>query len=301
MVALDCPARLNIEPEILRSTFNQEPFGFTHSLSTLDILKFDNLQILAEKYAGINRDYYVAHSAKTPGTVFTSVPVAPFEPHEAMRRLNSGSYRVLLKRPEDYDPRFRDLLEDLFKQVAERLVGLVREDIARIEGGLLISSSATTTPFHFDPEVGFFSQIEGEKIYHLYSPSVVSEPELEAFYRSGRVSIAQVDLEGREPSREHVFPLGPGLGLHQPENAPHWVETRGSRSISYTMVFETRQMRARGRARAANYYLRRLSLRPPRPSANPTADAIKSEAMRAVLPVRRTLADINRKVRQARG
>jgi hypothetical protein len=196
----------------------------------------------------------------------------------------------------------------LFKQVAERLAGLAREDIARIEGGLLIRSSATTTPFHFDPEVGFFSQevgffcqIEGEKIYHLYSPSVVSEAELEAFYRSGRVSIAQVDLEGRDPSREHVFPVGPGLGLHQPENAPHWVETKGSRSISYTMVFETKQMRARRRARAANYYLRRLSLRPPRPGANPTADAIKSEAMRAVLPVRRTLADINRKVRQARG
>jgi hypothetical protein len=37
MVALDCPARLNIGPEILRSSFNREPFGFTHSLSTLDI------------------------------------------------------------------------------------------------------------------------------------------------------------------------------------------------------------------------------------------------------------------------
>jgi|BarGraIncu00222A_1022003.scaffolds.fasta_scaffold36406_3 hypothetical protein len=96
MVALDCPARLNIEPEILRSSFNREPFGFTHSLSTLDILKFDNLQILAEKYAGIKQDYYVAYSARTPGVAFTSVPVAPFEPHEAMRQLNSGSYRVLL-------------------------------------------------------------------------------------------------------------------------------------------------------------------------------------------------------------
>ncbi len=300
MAVLDFSARTNIGPDSLRSSFNREPIGFTHALSALDILQFDNLQALAKKYAGVNRDYYVAHGAKTPGTLFTSVQVAPFEPHEAMRHLDLGSYRILLKRPEDYDLRFRDLLEDLFRQVADLTPGLKREDIVRIEGGLLISSSATTTPFHYDPEIGFFSQIEGEKIYHVYSPSVMSEPELEAFFRSGRVSIAEVKLEECDPLREHVFALGPGLGLHQPENAPHWVQTKGSRSISYTMVFETKEMRARGRARAANYYLRRLSFCPPRPGGNPSSDAVKSGAMRVALPIRRALADVNRMVRQAR-
>jgi len=292
MVTLDRPAGLQLDPEVLRQSFDREPFGFNHSLSGLDLFKFEELQALTEKYIGHNEDYYIAAGAPAPGVIFYSVPIAPYEPHVAMERLEAESYRILLKRPEKYDPRFRELIDQLFKQVVDSLGGLGDDRIVRLEAGLIISSAATTTPFHFDPEVGFFSQIEGEKIYHVYPPSILGEEELERFYRSGRVSIAQVDLEGRDPAREHVFSLRPGKGLHQPQNAAHWVETRGARSISYTFVFETEARRARGRARAFNHYLRSLKLNPAAPGANPALDAFKSEAMRIVLPIRKGIADI---------
>src|SRR5262249_10177785 len=156
--------------------------------------------------------------------------------------------------------RFRELLDTLFRQVVDLRGGLRRERVVRLESGILISSAATTTPFHFDPEINFFSQIEGEKIYHAYAPSVLTEPELERFYIRGVVNIGQVQLNGRDPAREHVFTLGPGKGFHQPQNSPHWVETRESRSVSYAFVWESNATRARGRVRAFNYYLRKLRL-----------------------------------------
>ena len=163
------------------------------------------------------------------------------------------------------------------------------EQVVRLQGSILISSAATTTPFHFDPEIGFFSQIEGEKIYHVYSPTVLSEAELERFYVRGNVNIGQVDLGGRDPAREYVFNLGPGKGLHQPQNAPHWVETVGARSVSYTFVFETDATRAMGRVRAFNYLQRKLGLSPARPGTHSALECAKSQTMKAVIPVAKSL------------
>jgi hypothetical protein len=301
LVTLDRPTGLQLDPDSLRNLFDREPFGFDHSLSGLDLFKFEELYALAEKYIGHAEDYYVASSAPRPDTVFFSVPPTPYLlPHEVLQHLETGSYRVLLKRPENYDLRFRELIDQLFAQVADSLGGFGGDRIVRLEAGLLITSAATTTPFHFDPEIGFFSQIEGEKLYHVYSPSILGEEELERLYATGPTTIVQIDLEGRDPAREHVFTLGPGKGFHQPQNAAHWVETRASRSISYTFVFETEAGRARGRARGFNHFLRCLKLNPAPLGANPAIDAIKSEAMRGVLPVRRRLGDILRRARRNR-
>jgi hypothetical protein len=183
----------------------------------------------------------------------------------------------LLKRPEKHDPRFRELLDLLFRQVVDLRGGLGRERVVRLESAVLVSSAATITPFHFDPEINFFAQIAGEKIYHVYSPSALHEAELERFYIRGAVNIGQVALKGRDPKCEHIFTLAPGMGLHQPQNAPHWVETRDSRSVSYAFVFETNASRALGR------------LRPATPGARPALDRLKAVTMRALIPARKVL------------
>jgi len=113
------------------------------------------------------------------------------------------------------------------------------------------------------------------------------------------LSIAQLDLAKRDPTRECVFALKPGMGFHQPQNAPHWVETGAERSISYSFVFETDVSRARNRIRACNYFLRRAGISPALPGARPTADAAKAVAMRVVFPVRRRLTNLAAKLRKA--
>jgi hypothetical protein len=207
-------------------------------------------------------------------------------PNEAMENLEKQACRILLKRPENHDPHFRELIDLLFRQVMELHGGLGNEKIIRLESSVFISSAAATTPLHFDPEVGFFSQIEGEKFYHAYAPADVSEPELERFYKRGVVDIAQVPLNKRDPQLEHVFDLLPGKSFHQPQNSPHWVRTGNERSISYTFVFETEAGRALGRTRAFNHYVRKMRMSPALPGVNPAKDARKAGFMQTVLPVR---------------
>ncbi len=75
--------------------------------------------------------------------------------------------------------------------------------------------------------------------------------------------------------------LLPGAGLHQSQDAPHWVETVGSRSISYTFVYETREGRMLLRLRSFNAYLRRVHIGPARRGVQPARDAMRAAAIPA--------------------
>jgi hypothetical protein len=290
-------ARLDVDRKKFRQSFDREPLEFTHNLSQLDLFKSDSLCALAAKFSGASQDYFIAGSAASAGTDFDSVPHDRHSPSEALENLGTRPSRILLKRPENHDPQFRELLVSLFRQIVDLRGGLGNERVVRLESALLISSAATTTPIHFDPEIGFFSQIEGEKFYHVYSPASVSEPELERFYIRGAVAIGKVDLGRRDPAHEHVFNLGPGKGFHQPQNAPHWVQTGKSRSVSYTLVFETDATRALGRTRAFNHYQRKSGFRPANPGAHVALDSAKASAMLAVIPARKFVGRMLSRVR----
>jgi hypothetical protein len=288
------PALLKLDQPLLRDQLDRKPFGFDHDLHRLPLFSPDALYKLAQKYAQFPEDYFVSGSAPTPGTRFYSLAPVAFKPHEAMERLDQSPVRILLKRMEKHDPDFRDLLHSLLAQVIDTLGGIGNDRVTRLESAIFISSAASITPFHYDPETNFFSQIEGEKIYHLYAPSVVTEPELESFYSRGVLDIAQLQLDSRDASQEYVFALRPGKGMHQPRNSPHWVETVDSRSISYVFVYETESAMRTGRVRAFNHYLRAVGMHPAGPLQRPMADAAKAAAMRVVLPLRRRLGRLAR-------
>jgi hypothetical protein len=297
MTSLEPTAQLNLDDAAFSENYDRVPFGFSHNLHRLSLFENETLRSLCETYAAHAEDYFVSHSAPTAGAVFYSVPKAPLKPGEAFDQLSAGSYKILLKRLERHHEGFRDLLNTLFAQVKEQLQrNRFPVEAVRLESSVFISAPQATTPFHFDPEVNFFSQIEGEKIYHLYAPSVLAEDEVEPLYMRATTDIGQVDLKRRDPSAEHVFRLQPGMGLHQPQDAPHWVETVGLRSVSYTFVYETREGRMRSRVRSFNAYLRRLHINPARPGERPARDAAKAVAMAAAIPVRRQIGKAVRSV-----
>ena len=292
----DAP-KLDIDQQVFDVDFDRRPIGYAHNLNRLDIFKFDALQDLAHRYDQHRHDVFIASGAKEPGQIFYDVRTLSDLPSLAMQSLDVRPCRILLKRPEHYSPAFSDLLNVLFEQITRLRGGrLSLSQVVRLESAILISSSHTTTPFHFDPEVGFFCQIEGSKEYHVYEPSVVVERELEDFYRGGIVDIGQIELVNRNVEKEHVFNLVAGRGFHQPQNAPHWVETGTARSISYTMVFETERSRAQGRVRAFNHYQRKLGVMPTPPGHRPGLDSAKSQTMTLALPLRRF---VGRNVRAA--
>ncbi len=277
-VALE-DVQLNIDPTSYEALYNRTPFGFTHNLHQLEIFQSDSISELLDRYTGASNDYYVAGSAATASSAFFDAPHIKLSPKEAIHQLDERPTRILLKRLENHDDRFRTLLDLIIKQIRSIPGGLGDQPILRIQSSMFITSAASTTPLHFDPEVGFFTQIEGDKTYHVYSPDDVQEQDLEDFYVRGKVSIGQLDMAQRDPGKEQVYNLTAGHGFHQPQNAPHWVETCGTRSISYSCVFETSADRALGRTRAFNYYERKLGMRPTPPGKNSQLDSVKAEAI----------------------
>lgn len=282
-------ALLTVDQAVYKTAFNNTPFSFKHYLHQLPMFQPQGLAELAKKYGEKPNDYYVSNSAPTPGTKFFDVKAKTLTPDQAFAQFSSGPMRLLLKRPENYDAAFRELLDALFEKVIELRGGLNGEKIVRCESAIFVSAASSTTPFHFDPEINHFFQIEGDKHYHVYSPSAVREDELEDFYVEGKTEIGQLDLATRDKTLEHVFDLVPGSGFHQPQDSPHWVQTGAERSVSYAFVYETDASRARGRIFAANHYLRKLGVNPQPPGASPGTDNAKSSVMKVVVPVRRRI------------
>jgi hypothetical protein len=283
--------RLELPPKLVERSFNREPFGFNHNLHELDMFELRSLASLAEKqYRGHERDFFLASSATAPDQKFRAVSSVSLELADAFSSLKDRSIRILLKRPEDHDERFRKLRDTLVTQILDRSPELRNDRILRLESAVFITSAATLTPFHFDPSAVFFCQVLGEKVYHVYSPTSLSEPELEQFYFRGMIDIAQVELTKRDPRQENVFRLRAGTGLHQPQNAPHWVETQGDVSISYSFFFETLAARKTSRIRGFNHYLRMAGAQPQPPGLSRGIDALKAEAMNVWIPCRKTLS-----------
>lgn len=274
---------IDVSPQTFLQDLNRQPFGLRHALHTLPLFSMAALRQVAAAWPA--KDFFVAQGAPAPGTKFYSTEPVSLTPGEAFDRLGVGSYRILLKRLERHAPGFRELLDALFEEVCCLRPEFRNERLMRLESFIFISSASTITPFHFDPEMNFFFQIAGDKAYHMYAPDSLAEPELERYYLRGAIDIGQVDFWRRRGQPEHRFDLAPGLGMHQPINAPHWVETGGGLSISYSFSVETDRTRAMGRTRAFNSLVRLVGMRPSRPGDKRLVDQAKAQAMHAVRPL----------------
>lgn len=277
---------LDLNSESFGLNFDKHPFGFKHHLSEQDMFSAHSLAGLAECYGKIEQDYFLAASANNASDIFENVRQYKSKPGEFFQQLGPSKGRMLLKRPEKYSDAFAELLKSLHQQVMDLIPNSHQDPVVRLESAIFVSSAKTVTPAHWDPEIGFFCQIRGEKFYHVYDPSVVSERELEDFYKLNDIRTCQVDLPKLNTAKEHVFHLREGDGFHQPQNSPHWVETGDDQSVSYTMVFETASGRTFNRTRAFNYYQRRLGLNPSLPGIWPKLDMLKSEAMKSCFPIK---------------
>ena len=276
-------------------TFELEPFALTHSLHLDEMFSDQSIADLVRRFDDGGRSF-IATGAGDAGDAFRSLPEHRIKPSEALARAEETSTRILLKRPEDHDERFRKLSDDLYQQIVATNPLAARSPALRIQASIFITSGATITPVHFDPEVNYFFQIRGAKAFHVFRPSCLEEEVVDAFYNKQVVDIAEVPLSACDSADERVFDLEPGRGLYQPLNAPHWVRTGAERSVSYSFVFETEEMRARGKVRACNHYLRKLGMQPDSGRLEGGASPLKIAAIDTLVPMRRMIGPLVRRV-----
>ncbi|VTZ26583.1 Transcription factor jumonji JmjC domain protein [Methylocella tundrae] len=188
---------------------------------------------------------------------------------------------MMLSFANQVDPEFDALMGQIIGEIAAA-TGLCASDVAFKGMTVIVSAPRAVTPYHNDREQNVLFQIRGVKDVYLYDqndPFILSQSVIEAFQiGNDGATRYRAELAGREA----VYRLEPGLAVHHPALAPHWVKNGDGVSVSLAVYFTTRSMDDLARIHQANSILRQLGLRPPAPDLSRGSDRLKAAFLRSL-------------------
>ena len=262
---------LDIDPQAFAAGFGKRPFLLRHHLAGHALFSLDRLIALSKSLPADRVEY---NAGDLPVSIDPArTPRNGLSPEETIRRIRECRSWLVLKNVE-LDPAYRVLLE---RCLAETKIPM-REKQAYI----FVSSPHAVTPYHLDPEENFLLQIRGRKTLQVFDPAdrtVLSEQELERFFSGAHRNLVFRD---QALASARSFELTPGVALHVPLAAPHWVQNGPQVSISFSITGQTRASMRRQKVHRMNGRLRRLGLRPRPAGYSPLRDALKEFCYRMV-------------------
>lgn len=275
---------LEIEAATFRASFNRQPFILRHQLTNHPLFTLPRLVELAQKLpASCVR--YNAGDVPVNERLYMG-PKTGLSIEETIHRIEQCNSWLVLKFVEQ-DEEYGQLLHECLDEIQAFSEPLDPGMHSRA-GFIFVSSPSSVTPYHLDPEYNFLLQIRGHKTVHLFDAAdraVLSDQELEKYFiASDKYNLSFKD---EYQPRASLHELSPGLGLHFPVTAPHWVKNGDSVSISFSITFRTPQSDRRGRIYDINGRLRRIGLQPSPYGRSAIKDAAKLYAARALALARR--------------
>ena len=276
---------LCIDAQQFRECFDRRPFLIGHALTNHPLFEISRLMRLCRSLPAASVEY---NAGNIPiGVTPEQTPANGLSAEETIRRIAECKSWMALKYVEQ-DPEYRVLLDRCLEEVA-KYSEPIRPGMCLAQGFIFINSPGAVTPYHMDPEHNFLLQIRGSKRIHLFDGrdrSIVSEEELERFYRGAHRNLAySTDLE----KTAWTFDLKPGFGLHVPVTAPHHVTNGAEVSVSFSITFRTPDLDRRCLVHVCNAFLRRRGIRPALAGAHPTRDTLKYLASSVVFKIHRRL------------
>lgn len=255
-VALECNRFLD--------NFNRRPFTVRHGLTDRPAFRLERLIELARRLPPEAVEYNAGDLPITQDPQRT--PRTGLSIEDTIRRITECRSWMVLKRVE-VDPEYRRLLDECLDAIAPLAPGMRTR-----RGFIFVSSPGSVTPYHIDHEYNFLLQICGRKSMSIFDRSVVSEQELERFYRGAHRNLI---LANHHEHAARTFELGPGDGVHVPVNAPHYVLNGPEVSVSFSITFRTPEGDRRSAVYLVNDRLRRLGFTPRAVGAAPVVDGAK--------------------------
>ncbi|MDX7950257.1 hypothetical protein P7D22_03570 [Lichenihabitans sp. Uapishka_5] len=274
--------------ETFAACFNKTSFLLKHSLPDTGLFTLPRIAELANAMLASGRkDTVSALHFKDArlDSKFTSLAEERQLTDIVERLSNSGSW-IKLTRVQDFDTSCAAVLNAMIDDI-ESLSGVrIRQDLTWATMTLFLASPGISTPYHIDHESNFLFQVQGSKEVCLFSQDdreLLPDREIERFY-NGNAEAARYRSELQH--RGTVFHLGPGLAVHHPPLAPHWVKNGQDISVSVSVGFCLKPLERRARVYQANFVLRQLGLRPRGPGLSRTGDRVKTGVM-SILEKRR--------------
>ena len=270
---------LEIDAREFRKTFNQRPFYIRHHLSDHPLFSLPSLIELSRR---LPQELVKYNSGDVlVGTGLYKGRHTGLSVEETIWRIeNCRSWMVI--KFVDRDPLYRELLDRCLYQI-RALSESVDPGMLRPEAFIFISSPGSVTPYHVDPESNFLLQISGQKLLNIFDASdrsILPDEELEKYLADGDYQLA---FKEEYQPKASLFDLSPGLGVHVPVTAPHWVQNGDQVSISFSITFRTWASERRRIVHHTNAELRRRGIRPAPPGQHPFRDSAKFYAFRAWL------------------
>jgi hypothetical protein len=274
-----CPTSeklLDIDADLFRAKFGQEPFLIGHELSDHPLFAMDRLMRLARTLPEKNVEY---NAGELPISVDPNLtPRNGLTIDETIHRIEHCKSWMVLKYVET-DPAYRDLLERCLAEIRPHSEPL-HPGMCKPEAFIFLTSPHSVTPYHIDPEHNFLLQIRGSKIVHEFDGrdrSVLSDEELERFYQGAHRNLT---FKEEFRTKSWAFNLNPGYGLHFPVTYPHYVANGPEVSVSFSVTFRTPDLDRRYEAYQTNAWLRRRGWNPTGVGVSPWRDKVKSLAFR---------------------
>jgi hypothetical protein len=280
------------DPDEFRQKFNERSFAVRHHLSSHPLFQIDELMALAKRTRDNNptRLYYDAGNVKVDQR-WDSIPKVGFSIEDAMQRIEDCGAWIVIKHAQE-DPAYRILLD---KGLAE-LTSLAGDDLEPLikqrDIIIFITSPKRITTYHIDRECNWILQIHGTKTLHVFDQNdrdVLPVTEVERFWA---VDNNAPKYKPEFQDRAISYKLAPGIGVHVPVNAPHWVENDNNVSVTLSVNFQFKDT-IRANVHRVNYFLRRLGMNPSAPGAGPVRDGLKNTFMIGAVKMRRFLQGDN--------
>jgi hypothetical protein len=268
---------LELDNAAFHSQFGRTPFLVGHRLAGHELFSLPRLVELSRRLPADRVEY-------NPGALPVNLdpamtPRSGLSAEETIRRIEECRSWMVLKNVER-DPAYRVLLESCLAEVRNTSRTLTA-GMRRKEAFIFISSPGSVTPYHMDPEENFLLQIRGRKTMSVFDPSdrsILSEREIERFFGGAHRNLV---FRSCYQEKAKLVELTPGVGVHVPVTAPHWVQNGPAVSISFSITFRTRASMRLAQAHRFNADLRRLGLSPSPVGESVLRDSLKQLVCRA--------------------
>jgi hypothetical protein len=288
--------QLTFDDGTFRRDYNRRPFTVQHTLVGHPLFQFPALSALAERrlphgdvlhWSGripVTADFDHAYRNHATGVSLENT---------LARIADAGSF-VVINFPE-HDPLYAPLLRALYNDIR---VGSEPLDpgMTEIMAYVFISSPHSVTPYHMDREMNFLLQIQGTKLVHLWDArdrTIMTEQQVERLFGDPRAKRPGYKEEFAALVHEHH--LKPGIGVHHPFIAPHWVKNGPEVSISLALTYRTRESQRITQAYQVNYAMRRLGLSPAPVGAFAPRDALKGNAYGALRDAKNWMVEVRQR------
>jgi hypothetical protein len=264
---------LRIDPVQFADKFNKRHFLVEHQLQDHPLFKIPRLLELAKEVAAKwPADLYYDRGVTNVGARWEMNNAFPVD--ETIRNIESCGAWIDLKSAER-NPEYAKVLDNCISDLLQVSGRQLKKKMRRTQMAIFITSPNRLSTYHIDSECNFLLQIQGRKeisVFNRYDREVLPEEEIERSWAADtNAAVYKPELQ----SHADVVTLSPGIGVHIPVNAPHWVQNGNEISVSAAILYHWWNS-AYANVYAANYVLRKkFHMTPTPPFRSPVLDAIK--------------------------